>query len=226
MTQAIAFSLYGTSSRYLIGAVENAKEAKFHYPNWEVHFWVGSDVPMATCIELRMLGAKLWGAQDIISDGMFWRFLIHDVPDVERYIVRDVDSRFSKRETDAVQEWIDAGTQLHVMRDHPWHYAPILGGMWGLLKTKNDFTMKRSILNWIYEHPKERSHGRQIDGKWPSETFLKEVLWESAMSKTVHDSCGSERNWPLNGPGFVGEYIAVDGSHDERHRKIRLEHAK
>jgi hypothetical protein len=212
---AIAFSLYGSDQRYLIGALENARMAAEFYPGWEVHFWVGKDIPIHTLTQLRLYGATLWLETYSIADGKFWRFLIHDLPHLQRYIVRDVDSRFSRRETEAVADWIDQDTRLHVMRDHPLHYDPILGGMWGLKKQAPDFNMRHKVLTWIVNNP----------GKG-NQSFLAQEIWSSTTSKTIHDSCGAfdgTRNWPKNGQGFVGEYIGIDGSHVNEHRQARLE---
>ena len=62
---------------------------------------------------------------------MFWRFFAHDETDCEYVVFRDADSRISKREKMAVDEWIQSGKSIHIMRDHPYHTVPILGGMWG-----------------------------------------------------------------------------------------------
>ena len=50
---------------------------------------------------------------------MFWRFLASERPDCERVVFRDADSRISKGEKLAVDEWVNNDTVLHVMRDHP-----------------------------------------------------------------------------------------------------------
>ena len=34
----------------------------------------------------------------------------------------------------AVEEWIHSGKSFHIMRDHPYHSAVVLGGMWGGVK--------------------------------------------------------------------------------------------
>jgi hypothetical protein len=38
--------------------------------------------------------------------GMFWRFLVAEDDAVDRYIVRDSDSRLNAREAAAVAEWM------------------------------------------------------------------------------------------------------------------------
>ena len=50
---------------------------------------------------------------------------------VDRFIVRDSDSRLNARERLAVEEWIQSGTLVHSLRDHPNHDRPLNGGMWG-----------------------------------------------------------------------------------------------
>ena len=67
--------------------------------------------------------------------GMFWRFLVANDHTVDRYIIRDADSRVSQRERDAVNDWINSGLKFHTMKDHPKHHGwPILGGTWGGVK--------------------------------------------------------------------------------------------
>ena len=50
---------------------------------------------------------------------------------VEVYHCRDLDSRFSAREAEAVAEFMDSALPLHSMRDHPSHGVPMLGALWG-----------------------------------------------------------------------------------------------
>ena len=47
-------------------------------------------------------------------------------------LFRDLDSRPSRREMEAVEEWMLSKHVVHVMRDHPGHDMPILAGMWGV----------------------------------------------------------------------------------------------
>ena len=74
--------------------------------------------------------------------GLFWRFLPLSGDDVNIVLSRDCDSRISKREIDAINEWISSDKDFHIMRDHPYHQVPILSGMWGarngILKNINE----------------------------------------------------------------------------------------
>ena len=50
---------------------------------------------------------------------------------VDFYVSRDLDSRFSDREYEAVQEWIKSNKSVHVMRDHVMHDFAMVGCCWG-----------------------------------------------------------------------------------------------
>ena len=51
---------------------------------------------------------------------------------IERFIIRDTDSRLNIREAMAVQEWITSKEPFHIMREPP-HQRQIMGGMWGAI---------------------------------------------------------------------------------------------
>ena len=59
-------------------------------------------------------------------------------------ISRDLDSLFSSREVSAVTEWLESSFDLHVMRDHPWHGVPMMGGTWGTKLDSPDIRSKWS----------------------------------------------------------------------------------
>lgn len=69
--------------------------------------------------------------------GMFWRYLAADYCNVEQVIFRDADSRPSEREVKLVEDWTKSGKRFHIIRDHPAHFNPIMGGMWGCLGNSN-----------------------------------------------------------------------------------------
>lgn len=209
---ALAMSVYGTEPRYLVGAVENARLARTFYPGWRVMIWAGKDVPESVNEELRGTGADMRAIPGWCTNGMMARFLVHDEPWVERYIVRDVDSRLSRREMEAVDDWIKAGTTLHIMKDHPFHcQQPIMGGMFGWRRRQSE----RKLEPAIRAHAHKTAWGEDIK-------LLAMTLLPWAKSWTIHDSCG-ERNWPPKGKAFVGEYVDAEGRPNQEHRRIRWE---
>ena len=130
----ITFSLWGADLKYLIGALKNADLAKTIYPGWICRFYVAESVPYHfvkdledkdNCEVFFRPGPGDWKS-------MFWRFEPASEDNVEVMISRDTDSRLSMREKLAVDEWLASPKGFHVMRDHPWHKFPVLGGMWGV----------------------------------------------------------------------------------------------
>lgn len=74
---------------------------------------------------------------------MMWRLAPMNDPQVDVMLVRDSDSQISQREVEAVHEWLTTGRSLHVMRDHPFHGAPIIGCCWGV---RQDIKRKRNAI--------------------------------------------------------------------------------
>lgn len=117
---------------YTIGALRNAEQVHVFYHGWAARFYVGKSVP-----EGIVSGLKERKAEIVFMDGpedasaMLWRFQPLFDPSVGVFISRDTDSRLSTREAGAVQAWLKSGKSFHIMRDHPYHGVPILGGMWG-----------------------------------------------------------------------------------------------
>ena len=66
---------------------------------------------------------------------MFWRFFVSADESVDRFIIRDADSRLNLREKYAIDEWIASGKGVHSMRDHLNHNYAFNGGMWGAVRT-------------------------------------------------------------------------------------------
>eukprot|EP00981_Chlorochromonas_danica_P001920 scaffold398_cov177-Ochromonas_danica.AAC.19 len=120
--RVISFGLYGSKEKYTTGAIRNVELAKVYFPGWICRFYITSDVPQPVVEELRRLGAEILP----IPEGKD--------PTVDRYIIRDSDSRLNARDRLAVEEWIRSGYAVHIQRDHVNHCIVMNGGMWGGVK--------------------------------------------------------------------------------------------
>ena len=133
MKRVIAFSLWGSDPKYTVGAIKNADLARDIYPEWICRFYVGKSTPDDI---IDSLVQKKNTEVFIMNEGgdwtgMFWRFYPASDFDVMIMISRDTDSRLNRREKAAVDEWLESDKGFHIMRDHPFHAFPVLGGMWG-----------------------------------------------------------------------------------------------
>ncbi len=50
-----------------------------------------------------------------------YRFLVADDPKVERFIIRDTDSRITYREAKSIEEWEKSQKKYYLLQDHPNH---------------------------------------------------------------------------------------------------------
>ena len=111
MKKIVSFSLWGSNPKYTDGAIKNAEDVQSFYPGWLCRFYVADDVPEDVLKRLEELGAevkRMGTTTDVL--GMYWRFHpIYDDAEVERFIVRDTDSRFTVREVKMVNEWVESG---------------------------------------------------------------------------------------------------------------------
>ena len=196
MKKIISFSLWGENPKYTIGAIKNAELAKLIYPDWTCRFYCGKSVPNNIIDEL-----KKFNNVEVIEmgengdwTGMFWRFFACEDSDV--MLSRDTDSRLSLREKMAVDEWLNSDKDFHIMRDHPAHSAPIMGGMWGA---------RGNILKDIKKMIDEYQKGDfwQVD-----QNFLRQKIYPLVKDKSfVHDEFFEKKPFPTKRQNreFVGD---------------------
>lgn len=204
----ISFSLWGNNPLYNVGAVRNAELCKTIYPDWKMVVYYNNSVPSETIHKLSELDVITIDMSSSNLYGMFWRFLATSLPDSEYSVFRDCDSRITLREKMAVDEWINSGKSLHVMRDHPYHRIPygndrlgILGGMWGI---KSDSVKLNEMIN---QFSKSTEHNYGND-----QTFLRNVYFLFENDRTTHDEFFENNPFPIkreNGR-FVGERIDIN----------------
>ena len=143
---------------------------------------------------------------------MLWRFIPVLDPSVSVMVSRDLDSRITYREQAAVEEWLESGLAFHVMRDHPWHKAEILAGMWGARMDSGARGLLESGMERIMEDVlfvvREKKWYKGLD-----QDLLKYWIWPLVRNQTcVHDSylCQTfkSNNWrpfpTQRGGDFVG----------------------
>ena len=98
--RVISFGLYGAKEKYTVGAIRNAELTTKYFPGWVCRYYVTSDVPPEVILTLKKLGAEIENIPKAMgySSGMFWRFMVASDETVDRFIVRDVDSRLNSRD--------------------------------------------------------------------------------------------------------------------------------
>jgi len=204
----LSFSLWGDQPIYNVGAIRNSELIKDIYPGWKMILYYNNTVPTETITELQKNDVICIDMTESKIYGMFWRFLTSDIDDAEYVCFRDCDSRISSREYLAVQEWINSGKSIHVMRDHPAHGIPfgnnqlgILGGMWGI----------KGKLILMTESISKFNEGRTLS-YGSDQTFLISVYEHFKNDRCTHDEFYEKKPFPIsrvNGR-FIGERINVN----------------
>jgi hypothetical protein len=218
-TPIIAISLFGDNPDYTQGAITNIELAERFYPGWLCRFYVDQTVP-ESCRKILSHRSEviMMPHQKYHLQGMFWRYLVADAM-APRWIVRDADSRIGEREVAAVEEWILSRKPFHVMRDHPGHARPIMGGMFGGVRGAVP-EMTGLVANWPH-------HGR-LGNYGDDEDFLTAQVWPLVRAQAIqHDTFNSGNFGPsslfptsltASDYHFVGEKFDATGTADAESR--------
>ena len=183
--RVISFSIFGNQIKYFDGIEENIHLARLLYPGWFIYIYYNNSVPSIFFKGLQLQqDVKLIDMSQENLPGMFWRFLPYDDYEIELFIVRDLDSRISIRESVAVFEWVNSSKDLHIMRDHPFHSALIMGGMWGLKRSLN-FSIEYEMRKYL----RKKNHEFDLFARGEDQVFLGKVIYPMFFfSKMVHAS--------------------------------------
>ena len=201
----LSFSLWGDKPIYNVGAIKNAELWKTIYPDWQMVVYYDDTVPKETIDKLNNQDVITIDVTEKKLYGMFWRFFAVDLPNSEYCVFRDTDSRITIREKMAVDEWVNSGKSIHVMRDHPAHGIPfgsdrlgILGGMWGI-KSKSV-----PLTEMIERFTKNKNLVYGSD-----QTFLKTIYSIFEDDRTTHDEFYEKKPFPIKREygRFVGDRI-------------------
>jgi hypothetical protein len=218
VNNVIAFSLWGSKPLYWVGALRNIELAKRFYPAWVCRVYVDDEAPVELKSTLISSGAEvIFMRRKDLYDGMFWRFLAASDPTVDIMLSRDCDSRIGEREAAAVAEWLASEKDFHVMRDHPHHRVPILGGMWGC-RNRLVFDMDPLIGRWT-----------SFGYKGCDQDFLRTAVYPRVIDKALehsefgHSFGGVPRPFPTErrGYSFVGEVFDANDVRDDGWRSVQ-----
>ena len=129
----VSVSLFGSSKKYLSGSIRLANSVSGNLPTWSTVFYLGNSVPSKHEDILISLGAKTIRVNEPENlSASAWRFRACSLGEPGWILFRDADSVVSRREASAVEQWVSSGLSAHIIRDHPFHLAPMLAGLWGL----------------------------------------------------------------------------------------------
>jgi len=129
----VSVSLFGPKKKYLSGALRLADSLARNLKSWTLVIYLGESVPKEYERALVTNGATTIRVNEPENlSAMSWRFRAANLGEPGWVIFRDADSIISRREASAIEQWVSSGLTGHIIRDHPFHFTQILGGLWGL----------------------------------------------------------------------------------------------
>ncbi|MBB71034.1 MAG: hypothetical protein CMF50_01390 [Legionellales bacterium] len=213
----IAFTLFGKYPLYHIGAIQNADMAPVIYPGWRCRFYCSESVPKEVTEQLAYRGAEIitMPKAERPTDALFWRFLVMNDKNIDRFLIRDCDACVNVRERVAVDEWLQSDKYFHLMRDYPSHSDLMLAGLWGGVA---------GILPELTELLKGFSYNPYQGVRSADQLFLGDHIWptisQSCMSHDSNFRVFGARDFPAAGVLQSGRHV---GDNDVIARKLELD---
>jgi len=233
--KVVGFSFYGSpgsskhkANKYFSGIEENLALLPTFYPGWTIRLYYDleegdplledicglacKDVNIDLCYVKELPGNPLQDAAHVFP--MMWRFFPTLDPQVDLFVSRDLDSRFSWREVAAVNEWISSGQPIHSMRDHPAHGTSMLGAAWGARISQPNIRHKWDK-SWakMFKDEKNMLAGRHMAG--PDQDLLTWYVWSWGKHMSLqHDAYTCHKfhgsiGWPTERKNEPNNYVAA-----------------
>jgi hypothetical protein len=221
-----SFSLWGEDKIYTEGCIKNVALIRKYLPDWHTYIFASESVDKTILNRLLDINnvhlVKCPFIELTDCRGMFWRFAPISNENIDYIAIRDTDSRISPREVHAMLDWLDSGADVHIMRDHPYHNAPIMGGMWGIKGRKY-----KSLMDDINDFKPTSKKGQDQE-------FLKNYLYckieKGQLSAKVHDPFFEKKPFPAQskrgkenkGVDFIGQCFMPNDRPNSLHDIVTL----
>lgn len=218
----ISFALFGPDPKYRTGMLANVRMASTFYPGWKVLIYCDRINHEALSAEELSTDTECILQQDQSQgvEGMSWRMQAVLRPQAEAVIFRDADSIFTRRETEAVREWLSSNKDTHIIRDHPYHVSPIMGGLLGVRGKAREL---------LAELVRQRMQSHRLTEYGDDQVFLSKDFYPKVLKTAmVHTNC--VRIWPeftrpllpdQAGDHFIGAYAFLTDAEHEEYERIR-----
>jgi hypothetical protein len=132
----LSYSLYGDNRRYFNALCKNIEFIDLNYRNFfTISIVIGLDVPSKWVDMLSKSSAVLVMSNDKSLENipkLLYRLYPILSEQGDTCFFRDADSYLTKNEMDSMLRFVGSNYMYHIVRDHPNHLAPIMGGLFGI----------------------------------------------------------------------------------------------
>ena len=222
----ISMSLYGSRKQFLDGAINNAKSVEETFPGWKLRIYVPFHtnstkehmlIPEVIITKLKKLNVDIQYIDLSYTqlNPRMWRFLIADDMTVDRFIVRDADSRLTNRDYAEVRAWIASGKIFHTIKDHPRHRGfPVLAGLWGAkAKELKALFHNKTLFDIMKTYSLINKRSDQLFLKYEIWPFVKDSCYCSdSFYCHKYSYCHSFQTVRSNNNEFLGEVFDNNGN--------------
>jgi hypothetical protein len=215
MNKVISYCLYGNKDFYCLGMLENIDIINEKYKDWKIYIYYNNIPDNILRILQNKENTYLFECnhKGYNWEGMFWRFYPIESNDIDYFLSRDADSRITDREMNLVNEWINSDKAFHIIRDHPYHGVPILGGTFGVnIKKFKNISNDFKNIDFYKENYYSR-YDKNMD-RWPDQQFLMEIIYPIIINDNIthisYESLRHSNNDILINPypdNFIGKPI-------------------
>lgn len=198
MKSVVSTALFGEAEKYRLYLPAAIRAHHNIYRGWVLRIYHDDKLAFGTysrvlrALEKRGLVELVHVPGEVMHHkAMLWRLLPLWDSDVERFLLRDIDTLPTYRERRAVETWVRSGLAAHAMGDvrgrHDW---PMLGGMVGFHASARD--LMKAGPGREFDTPDKFFAAR---GGWPPE------VWRGDRRMS---------NWSSNNQLFLANYVWGD----------------
>lgn len=175
MVNVFSFCIYGNQLKYTEGLIRNLQQIQTYYPQFETWITVGSDTPKDYIEKYKSFpNTKLIISSETGGRLMAYRFFPIDDPQVDLMIIRDADSRFTRRDNWCIYKFLESSYSIFTIRDHMWHEKEMMGGQWGMRKI--------SGLNLQEKYNEFKQTYKSLDAYSSDQDFIREYIYKPYKS--------------------------------------------
>ena len=224
MEKCISFCLYGNNPKYYVGLVRNINDIQNKLPDYRIMLFVPKGYHFIPKYidsinhyeDTGLLRIKY--ANDFSFHGaylMFMRFMPASYSNVSIMHSRDLDSPILDRDVAVIRAFEKSNKTFLICRDHKYHTARILGGLWGA-KQGAIPEMEGLINTYILSYP---------EAWYSDQHFLEHHVYDKVIKNAlIYDSFrlypdekDIAQDFPLKRQSdeFCGMQINEDGSRME-----------
>lgn len=177
----ISYCLYGTSNQYFLPLLKSIEYInKYHADEIRVVIHISNKYCNNRITLLNNYDCDVYYFDDSISNAEKMLSRVNTVfYDVGSSIFfRDSDSVFDNKDYLLIKDFIESKASFQIIRDHPLHYMPIMGGLWGLKRIGYNIIKQ----NWSAI----KSHSRFSSDLYNSDQIiLADLLYDKIIKSSI-----------------------------------------